>query len=86
MLRGLFSTGDSVSLVVSSATKISTMSRNGSNIKDIKLVDAMAVEAELATQTVFYINNTDNQVSLSLPSARSFLSHQKENYFLSKSA
>ncbi|XP_035827354.1 low-density lipoprotein receptor-related protein 2 [Aplysia californica] len=39
-----------------------SMSRDGSDIKDIKLVDAVDVEVDVASQTVYYINNTDNQV------------------------
>lgn len=54
--------GETAQVIVSGATKIMTMDKDGNHIRDILLVDAVDVDIDEDMGIIYYINNTDSQV------------------------
>jgi hypothetical protein len=58
--------GVSMRLIVSTGKAIVSMDRDGTALREIVSVNAIDVDIDIATQTLFYINKTDKQVSKSV--------------------
>ena len=51
-------------LIVSTGEKIMKMNRDGGGLREVATVDATALDYDMASQTLYYINKTDKQVRI----------------------